>query len=724
MTYRADARVSRRPFAPLPPLLIAVLLAAVGTVLPARAASPPRAPLSLPLVGIRRGAFVAAGRPLPYLHGINYEGPSKASWHMWEDRYFDPVAIGRDFDLMAAAGYNPVRIFIQNPLPAAVSAGDYSRLDAVVALAAARGLRLLITFNDDGDRDLGRVTKIDASIARHLAGNGAVFGYDLRNEPHLADILASTYPDGSLPALLSSSLSNGTAARGAGSSYGEAGRRVASFLSANPAYPSVPADPSWSHFLALADASLSAYLRVQIAAVRGADPSHLITVGYNSPFWASLPSNRGLDFRSIHLYPAADFEDMHAALRSFEALAALEPSPLVLGEYGFSNARVGPQASAVRETAMALYLRVLGGGGDFKWMFNDDAIGYNAYENALGATDVTGAPKPSYEVSQAVDAYWATTVYAGGLSLTPDAATGIGFTFAARDGLAVGGSVPYSDGRVSYVPSGPGVLWLDWSTPGALRVSATSAGLLTLDMARLTSATAVTSLSGAASAVPISSTAPASSTSGLLSAAGGLTVTLTLARGTTQVLRYTAGGTLPALDLIAPEPDTGVGWYMTERGHNVSAPFLATWQALGGATGLGLPMTEAFTYNGLTTQYFDDVALRVGPHDVMTTAPIGLVLLGGSAAPRATPLAASTVHLYAAATGHNIHGAFLSYYRATGGAAFWGDPLTEETPLAGRPVQYFMGGAFTITPPPHGQVVVLPLGRRVWPLVAHLYKPH
>lgn len=720
MTYRAEARIPRRRlFTPVPPLIIAALLAAVGTILPARAASPTRVTPFLPLVQVRHGAFVAAGHPVPYMHGINYEGPSNASWHMWEDRYFDPVAIGHDFDMMAAAGYNPVRIFIQHPIPDEVLGGDYARLDAVVALAAARGLRLLITFNDDGDRDLARVARVDASIARHLAGNGAVFGYDLRNEPHLADIISSIYPDGSAPALLSSS----PVGSRSGTAYDTAQRLVSSFLGSNPSYPSVPAGASWSRFLALADASLAAYLKVQIAAVRDVDPTHLITVGYNSPFWASLPSNTLLDFRSIHLYPAADFESVHEALRSFEALASLSSSPLVLGEYGFSNDTVAPQTSAVREMAMALYLRVLGGAGDFKWMFSDDAIGYNAHENALGAIDVAGAPKPIYQASQAADAYWATTVYSGGLAIAPDGASGIGFTFAARDGLAVGGSVPYSDNRVSYSPSSPGVLWLDWSTPGALRVSATGAGSLTLNMARLDGATAVSSVSGASSAVPLSTTTPLSPAVSLIGAVRGLTVTLALAPGASEVVRYTAGAALPSLDLLAPSPDTGSGWYMTARGHNISAPFLTPWLKLGGEMGLGLPMTEAFTYNGLHTQYFDDVALRLGPQGMMTTAPIGLVLLGGPASPRARPLPASTAHVYDTATGHNIHGAFLSYYKATGGAAFWGDPLTEETMVAGQPVQYFTGGAFTMSSAPHGHVVLLPLGRRVWPGVAHLYQP-
>lgn len=39
-----------------------------------------------------------------------------------------------------------------------------------------------------------------------------------------------------------------------------------------------------------------------------------------------------------------------------------------------------------------------------------------------------------------------------------------------------------------------------------------------------------------------------------------------------------------------------------------------------------------------------------------------------------------------------------------------------------RPVGAVLLGTFTITPPPHGHIVLLALGRRVWPSVAHLYK--
>ncbi len=786
-----------------------------------------------PLVQVRHGAFMLGGQPMPYLHGINYEGPSDRPWRMWQDGLFDPTLIAHDLDMMAAAGYNPVRVFVQRPLPDEILAGDYARLDTLVSLAAARGLRLLVTFNDDGDGDLRRVARVEGLLAAHLAGNSAIFGYDLRNEPNLSDIAGSTYPAGVTLPLLSpglavaypqfraASVAHAATPRpglsmfvnsrrhgdgrslpgGAGVSpvpaltlgrsgnaasalrpqaansqilprlsgtIAESGNRLSqalvastdtrasgryltalrlldAFLAANPAYPSVPPAPGWSRFLNAANGTLATYLGVQLAAIRAADPAHLVTVGYNSRFWSALPANRALDFRSIHIYPPRDFDGFHAALLRFEALNDLAPTPLVLEEYGVSNDLNGPQSAAVREMATALYLRTLGGGGDMKWMFDDDAVGYNAYENNLGAVDAHGAPKPTYLASSAADAYWAGARYAGGLSLRPDPLTGAGFVFMARDGMAIGGSLPYSDARVSYTPSIAGVTWLDWSTPGALRVSSTTGGSITLAMGLLTGATAVTAPTDSTSAttstaitspstttvtttIPTTTTAPtttAPTTSTIPTTtsdptASALTVTLTLQPGVTTVVRYGGGAVSPPVPVDLPAPYTGLGWYLVARGHNVAPPYLAPWQALGGAGGVGLPMTEPFAYNGLATQYFDDVALRIGPHGP-TTAPIGLVAVGGAPLPRARPLPASTPHVYNRTTGHNVHGAFLDYWRRTGGLAFWGDPVSEEVVEQGRVVQYFDGAEFAMTPSPHAHVILLPLGQRMWPSVRHVY---
>ncbi len=756
-----------------------------------------------PLVAVRHGAFMLAGHPLPYLHGINYEGSSDRPWRMWQDGLFDPNLIAHDFDLMAAAGYNPVRIFIQHPLPDLILGGDFSRLDTVVNLAAARGLRLLITFNDDGDPDLARVARVERLVAAHLAGNPAVFGYDLRNEPTLIDIAGSIYPPGAVLPLLSPALiaaygervsmrvvnkvygkgvwaSGGFAAFDRTKLYRYLNARalLSAFLNANPSYPSAPVAPYWRRFLDLANRTLSSYLYVQLSAIHAVDPAHLITVGYHVTFWAALPANGALDFRSIHIYPPADFAGFHAALRRFEALNAQAATPLVLEEFGVSNDLNGRQTSAIREMAVSLYLRTLGGAGDIKWMFSDDAVGFNAYENNLGAVDSHDVPKPTYLASAAANGYWSRSGAPGGLVVQPDPLTGAGFVFMARDGLAIGGSQPYVDARVRYVPSVAGIVWLDWSTPGVLRIMPTAVGTLTIKLGALTGATALLSLPAPVPATPlpawtatpgpapaISATAtttgtgqtqqmqpaaevrdgtppgtatpltgtvpattvvPAAITPTAAPAAGavatnGLTVTLHLQAGVPLRLTYAAPGTPPAVPIDLPQPPLENGWYILARGHNVAPPFLKPWQTLGADAVIGWPLTEQFAYRGLPTQYFDTVALRIGPQG-LTTAPIGTVALNG-ARPAARELPRRIPHVYDRVTGHNIHGFFLDFWRRYGGVRFWGHPLTEEMRENGHVVQYFEGAEFMLvnTVGSHVDVDLAPLGRRMWPRIRAVY---
>jgi hypothetical protein len=185
-----------------------------------------------------------------------------------------------------------------------------------------------------------------------------------------------------------------------------------------------------------------------------------------------------------------------------------------------------------------------------------------------------------------------------------------------------------------------------------------------------------------------------------------------------ETLAYRSFGAPPRVPIDLPAPYLGMGWYMVARGHNVAPPFLAPWLSLGGAAGVGLPLTEAFAYHGMPTQYFDDVALRIGPHG-LTTAPIGVVALHG-ALPRAQEMPRRSPHVYDHLTGHNIHGAFLAYWRAGGGLRFWGGPLSEEMVEHGHLVQYFSGAEFVLRPH-DGAVGLLPLGRRMWPVVRTVY---
>src|SRR5438270_40127 len=146
----------------------------------------------------------------------------------------------------------------------------------LVALMALAPALLSADLPDAADPTLQRVAHVDALVAAHLAGNPALFGYDLRNEPNLADIAASVYPPGASLPLLSPALVaayhqrvNMAAARAARRRaawsaggfaafdtrtlyyYLNALHILNAFLRDNPAYPGVPAARYWNRFLGL-----------------------------------------------------------------------------------------------------------------------------------------------------------------------------------------------------------------------------------------------------------------------------------------------------------------------------------------------------------------------------------------------------------------------------------------------------------------------------------------
>ena len=679
--------------------------------------------LPAPAVRVAGSGFAYGATPLPYLYGINYEGPNDRPWQLWQDGKFDATLVARDLDAAAATGYKVLRVFVQDPLPAQVLAGQFGHLDTTAALARQRDLRLLITFNDSRDGDLARVAAVDRAIAAHFAGNPTVFGYDLQNEPRYPDIAGAVYPAGvdvpfqdaslvrrygeriTLKAVRDGRAGGGYAgAPFAGMSdsqlwtYLNVDSILSDFIAANPDYPRTAPSRAWSAFAAAANATLAAYLRVQLDAVRGVYSGHLVTVGYNNLFWSFLPANAALDFRSIHLYPASqDWQSIHDALRSFEDLRANAPTPLVLGEYGFSTADQSGAAASVQETAVGLYLRVLGGSGDLKWVLNDDLVGFNPYENALGLFGAGGVPKAGYYIDRAMARYFAAAHQPGGVRMGDDSATGVGYLYAAPDALGVSGPA-YRDSRMRYAAAG-GVgsaqLWMDWATPGILHVVSTHRADLWLDLATLVGGRAT----------------PATLSPAQYFDQNGVKLHIALSPGTSYTVAYTPIGSVPALLPELPRPQQDGSWYILATGHNVAAPLLKPWLMLGGVSLSGEPLDDA-TPDGAagTSQYFANLALHAGTGGV-TLLPLGLRALGGSADAAVAALPKKQAHLYVASTGHNLRGAFLQFWRRTGGLAVWGAPLTEERTAGSTIVQYMTNAEFVWD----GTAVALaPLGSRAW----------
>ncbi len=136
--------------------------------------------------------------------------------------------------------------------------------------------------------------------------------------------------------------------------------------------------------------------------------------------------------------------------------------------------------------------------------------------------------------------------------------------------------------------------------------------------------------------------------------------------------------------------------YFPSTGHRLGAGFLAYFEAHGGASVLGHPLTDEFVENGFTMQYFDSVALWWNP----ASQTVGVLPLGEQATPRGilrravAPLPSAAGALYIPATGHNVYGGFLNLYR-TYGPGLLGYPLTEAMSTNSGMEQFFTNAVLT-----------------------------
>ena len=135
--------------------------------------------------------------------------------------------------------------------------------------------------------------------------------------------------------------------------------------------------------------------------------------------------------------------------------------------------------------------------------------------------------------------------------------------------------------------------------------------------------------------------------------------------------------------------------YFAETKHTVSGPFLRLFESLGGASVLGLPLTEARFEEDLWVQYFENVCLE----SASETGSARLSKLGELYGRQDPPLPALATSAdksghsrYFPQTGHSVCQAFLVFYDAHKGQELLGDPIAEFTIESGRIVQYFECG--------------------------------
>jgi hypothetical protein len=669
------------------------------------------------------------GRPL-FVLGYNYEGPADRAWDMWGR--LDLALIEADLARARAGGANTVRLFVQEPLPAAILAGDFAALDAVIAAASRQGLLVLLTLGDYAERDLAAVAAVNGRIAERYRGNPAILAYDLRNEPQFLHLASHTYPPGVVPPLQRPDLVpvyGERVARDAVPAFrGSASGRVLppwwgdeqvyayannvayyrEFVAAAEAwagaaegrvitdYPAAPEAAGWQPLWAALDGTLAAWIDALAAPVRAADPGRMLTVGWSSLLLARLPSNAArLDLLALHRFPrpgpggVAQTLDLAASLRR-----ALPGRPLLLEELGYATAEADEQSAAIFETATALRAYAEGHAGFLKWMLTDLPPVGNPREDTFGALRLDGSPKPVFHALAALGDYVRGSAAApgGALAFWADGPR-FGYTFVAADAVYLGG--PGGGGAgVGVTFAGAGQLALH--RRGQLFLRATSPAQVTLNLRELLPPwtggdPALERFDGGAWAP-----APAER--------AGDELRLALQPGVPYRL------TLPRWTEAAPaRPGCR---FFAETGHNLCGGFLRFWEAGGGLERFGLPLSEEFVElspadgRPYTVQYFERNRFEEHPELAGTPFEVSLGLLGSDlAAGRRDeapfrPVAPPEGRAYFPETGHSLGGVFQRYWERGGGLAVFGYPISEEfqeyNPADGRvyTVQYFERNRF------------------------------
>ncbi|MCL5957974.1 MAG: hypothetical protein M1358_01440 [Chloroflexi bacterium] len=451
------------------------------------------------------------GKP-SFMVGTNYEGFPDRSWKLWEDGLFDAGLIDRDMAKAKRAGVRVLRLFVQRPLVADIAAGKWGKLDTVVNLARNNGLLLSITFFDYAEIELAKVAQTDRLIAQRYAKEPAIFSYGIKNEPHYQDVAAAKYPAGVTVPLMSDVLIKQYGERASEPAVAawrqtdEGKAQIPSRFSSKEAYLYInnyriyrefldaagkwvkdrnydlstldyldsPDSARWAPLLQAMDGTLGTWIAVQRDAIRGVDSGHLITVGYSDMILAKMGSNKVLDYQAIHRYPGGSLRELGLFFDVMRNLKTTHAGkPVVLEEFGYSNAGLSSAASSIYETALYLFLWKEGFAGGLKWMLNDLASGWDAQQMNFGMYTPDEKAKPVVSAMNALATYFRSPSAPGDLRLDADPDSGVRYAYSAPDALFVAGK-SFGDSRLRYQSDGPAQVFLSWKSSSTVLVQSTA----------------------------------------------------------------------------------------------------------------------------------------------------------------------------------------------------------------------------------------------------------
>jgi lipoprotein-anchoring transpeptidase ErfK/SrfK len=151
-------------------------------------------------------------------------------------------------------------------------------------------------------------------------------------------------------------------------------------------------------------------------------------------------------------------------------------------------------------------------------------------------------------------------------------------------------------------------------------------------------------------------------------------------------------------------------------GHTIPATFRPLWESTGGQNGLGWPLDEATTTNGVTQQWFEygRIAQQAGSQPQLAdvgveAAKFGSILNSLPFQPVAKPPGITLANAsYLPKWGHWVANGFYSVWKTK--EVLLGDPISEEFAQDGTTVQYFERGQLMIDTTANNAIRVTQLG--------------
>ena len=336
-------------------------------------------------------SFVERGSGRAYLpFGTNYYDPN-TGWapKLW--RQFDAERVREHFRVMSEMGVNCARVFLTagsfQPTAENINEEALAKLDKMVEIARQTNVRLILTGPDhwEGQGDYWRQDRFagEAALAaldrfwdvvgRRYRGEPAIFAWDLLNEPHMPWFVQQWSPKWN--AWLHATYADRKALASAwGDELTDADQWDNVAVPQDQPDTGNPRLRDWQRFREyLADE----WVRRQVEAIRRADPTHLVTVGYIQWSYPLIRSGnpgryaafnpqrqaRWLDFITIHFYPTqgSPFQSQQNWQENISylqtALAYCHTGkPVVLGEFGWYGGGAPQQHPYLSEEQQAQWI--------------------------------------------------------------------------------------------------------------------------------------------------------------------------------------------------------------------------------------------------------------------------------------------------------------------------------------------------------------------------------